>query len=233
MLVLFDLDGTLLSARGAGVAAMLVAAERVYGRPFRYHATRIAGNIDPCIWRELCAENGVTDAVEREPEYRAHFRKALEERLGSGAEVTVLAGVRELLSAVEAHPRATLGLLTGNFPETGQLKLRAGELDPGRFQVSVWGSDGACRRELVPVALERFRLRVGRALAPGEAVIVGDTPEDIDCARAHGCPVLGVATGPFSAEELRRAGADEVREDLTDTDGIMAWLEAATFRLRP
>ncbi len=119
-----------------------------------------------------------------------------------------------------------------NIVESKSLKLYLNSLSHERHACADNVAE-VIRRDLVPVALERFRLRAGRALAPGEAVIVGDTPEDIDCARAHGCPVLGVATGPFSAEQLRRAGADEVREDLTDTDGIMAWLEAATFRLRP
>jgi phosphoglycolate phosphatase-like HAD superfamily hydrolase len=86
--------------------------------------------------------------------------------------------------------------------------------------------DGGHRRELVPVALDRCARNFGQAPRPEDVVIIGDTEHDVDCALAHGCRVVGVATGSTSAEELRAAGAHHVVPDLSDTPTLLAWLDA-------
>lgn len=143
-----------------------------------------------------------------------------------------LPGVMGLLERLEsAQPRPVLGLLTGNFEETGRIKLAAAGINADRFAVRVWGDDSPhetpARDHLPPVGMSRASELMGREVAASEVTIVGDTVHDVACARAHGCRVLAVATGWTSADELHRAGADRVVEDLTGTDDVAGWLMKA------
>ena len=126
-------------------------------------------------------------------------------------------------------PRAPmLGLLTGNYADTGSMKLRACGIEPEWFRVKVWGDDSPhsppCRDHLPGVGLERYAMLTGRKLEGRHAVVIGDTPHDVSCARAHGCRSLGVATGRFSVEQLEKAGADWAVTDLRETQRILGWL---------
>jgi phosphoglycolate phosphatase-like HAD superfamily hydrolase len=121
----------------------------------------------------------------------------------------------------------TLGLLTGNYPETGRLKIEAAGLNPEVFTINAWGCEGQRRRDLPPLAMQRYVQSNGGSIAAQRVVIVGDTPHDVDCARAHGCRSIGVATGAFCVEALREAGADLAVDDLSEVDGIVAWLARA------
>ena len=93
------------------------------------------------------------------------------------------------------------------------------------FVVNAWAGDAPDRRGLVPVAMRRFAERTGAPVAGERVVIIGDTPADIDCAHASGARCLAVATGHFSADTLRAAGADLVADDLRDTERLLAWIE--------
>jgi hypothetical protein len=124
-----------------------------------------------------------------------------------------------------------IGVLTGNFAETGRMKLSACGIDAGRFHLHVWGDESASdppRREDLPgVAMGRYKERFGRGIDPGRVVVIGDTPHDISCAKAHECHSLAVATGSFSVGDLRKCGATRVVEDLGDTAGVVGWLIGA------
>lgn len=226
MLVLFDLDGTLLLTRRAGWEAMLEACEAVFGRRFRHESTRIDGNLDPLIWRGLCAENGVADADELHATFRGEYAKRLDAKLADPTRTQRLAGTLELVDALEAEPAIVLGVLTGNYPETGTRKLVAAGFDPARFRVAAWGSDAESRPALLPVALERHRALSGRELSAERVVVIGDTPWDVECAKTHGARCLAVATGRFDVATLRGAGADLALTDLTDTARCREWIVA-------
>jgi phosphoglycolate phosphatase len=133
----------------------------------------------------------------------------------------------DLLQDLEGRAGVVLGLLTGNFPETGAIKLRACGIDPDRFSLQVWGDQSPhvppCRTHLPAVGMSRYRETHGE-IECGRVTVIGDTPHDVACALANGCRSLGVATGSFSSEELRRAGADHVVSDLSATQEIAAWL---------
>jgi phosphoglycolate phosphatase-like HAD superfamily hydrolase len=227
MLVLFDIDGTLLLSRGASLRCYRLAAAELFGRELHADGMRTAGGLDPLIWRTLCGVNGIgpAEADARHDAFRAAYARILERELSTGGVAYALPGVPALLDALAARDDVTLGLLTGNYPETGRLKLEAAGLPADRFPVAAWGVDGGHRRELVPVALARCRDAVGRSPPPGQVVIVGDTPHDVDCALTHGCRALGVATGGHAADELRAAGAHHVTPDLADTTSLLAWLD--------
>jgi phosphoglycolate phosphatase len=226
MLVLFDIDGTLLLSRGAGMQCFLEAGRELFARDFHREGMQFGGGLDPLIWRSLCALNGVSEAEAREhhDRFRASYAGHLRARLAAGQLAWPLPGVPELLAALAARAAPAVGLLTGNYPETGEIKLRAAGLSMEHFRVAAWGCDGEHRRELVPVALRRFTEVTGRTARAGEVVIVGDTPHDIDCAAAHGCRSLGVATGAHGVAELEACGATRAVADLSDTADILDWL---------
>ena len=224
MLVLFDIDGTLLVSQHAGTRAMLAAAREMFGEEFTYDGVEIAGRIDPLIWANVAAANGIRDAEAHHDRFRASYAHHLAERLATHETATLCPGVEALLDRLGNVDGLTLGLLTGNYRETGLLKVEAAGLDPALFPVAAWGCDGSSRRDLPAVAMARHADATGRSLTPEQVVIIGDTPHDVDCARTHGCRALAVATGPFSSEKLRESEPDLVVEDLSNTAAIVDWL---------
>ncbi len=224
MLVLFDIDGTLLVSQHAGTRAMLAAAREMFGETFTYDGVEIAGRIDPLIWATVAAANGIRDAEAHHDTFRASYAHHLARRLAAHDTVTLCPGVGALLDRLGSVDGLTLGLLTGNYRETGLLKIEAAGLDPALFPVAAWGCDGSSRRDLPPVAMARHADATGRPLTAEQVVIIGDTPHDVDCARTHGCRALAVATGPFSSEKLRESEPDLVVEDLSNTAAIVEWL---------
>jgi phosphoglycolate phosphatase-like HAD superfamily hydrolase len=228
MLILFDIDATLIRTSGAGIRAMVSAARSLFGESFGgADGMDFAGGLDPLILRDLLTRNGIAPTPEHLRMMRAEYRSHLERALTTGVGVA-LPGVMPLIEALAARPGLTLGLLTGNFAETGRLKLTACGIDPDRFTVCAWGDDSPrdppARDHLPPIAMGRYRTRYGRDLSPSAVTIIGDTPHDVACALAHGCRVLGVATGPYNTEALLTAGAHRAVRDLSDTDDLTGWL---------
>jgi phosphoglycolate phosphatase len=216
MLILFDIDGTLLLTERAGVASMLVAGRELFGEHFSFDGIAVAGRLDSLIWRDLCARNGVDDTQANHDRFRARYGQALAVRLTDDPTARALPGVTTLLNDLRRRDALVLGLLTGNYPETGRLKIASAGIDPDQFLVAAWGIDGAARRELPPVAMRRHRELLGRDVAPAHVTIIGDTPHDVDCAKHNGCRVVAVATGSFTTEQLADAGADLVVTNLED-----------------
>lgn len=227
MLILFDVDATLITTSRAGIVAMERAGREMFGSTFTTERTEFAGRLDPLILADLLRDNAIEVTEANLASMRAGYRRYLEERLQDRSLAKPLPGVMDLLSALEIERGIVLGLLTGNFPDTGQIKLRACGIHPERFAIHVWGDQSPqlppCRTQLPGVGLARYREQFG-PLEASSATIIGDTPHDIGCAKAHGCRSLGVATGPFSAAALAEAGADRVVENLADTRDVLSWL---------
>jgi phosphoglycolate phosphatase-like HAD superfamily hydrolase len=226
MLILFDIDATLITTSRAGLAAMEDAGRERFGPAFSVESTEFAGRLDPLILADLLRDNGLevtpaSLAAMREG-YRRHLPGRLRER-----RCAPCPGIPELLSALRDHGGAVLGLLTGNFAETGQIKLRACGIDPEQFAIRVWGDESPhprpSRDHLPEIGLARYRERFG-PIEPQRVTIIGDTPHDVGCARAHGCRSLGVGTGMHTPDVLRRAGADHALGDLSATDEVLRWL---------
>lgn len=219
--LLFDVDGTLISAGGAGRRAVERALAHHFGprvapRPVGLGGLRLDGMTDRLIVRLVMEALGL-------PFDRVTCDQILETYVGfleteiHGPGYAVLPGVEELLSSLEARG-AVLGLCTGNVARGARIKLARGGLDRffgfGEEDVNGFAHDGEEREQLVEAALRRASARLGRPLAPSEAVVIGDTPRDVAAARALGVPVLAVATGHYSQEELARSGADRVLPSL-------------------
>jgi phosphoglycolate phosphatase-like HAD superfamily hydrolase len=224
LLVLFDIDGTLLLTPGAGRRAITAAmADRMIDATV-WGGIRFDGKTDPQIVREMLEAAG--DASAGDPlavtEILERYLVLLEVELARTADRTrVLPGVSTLLDRLDAEADVVLGLLTGNIARGAGLKLRSGGLDPARFRVGAYGSDSSHRPDLPAIAAERAAPIFGRVPAGETVIIVGDTPADVTCGRAIGARAVAVATGSYSVSDLRDAGARTAFEDLSETDAVL------------
>jgi phosphoglycolate phosphatase-like HAD superfamily hydrolase len=223
-LVLFDIDGTILSSSGVGRRAMEGALTHVFGSPgsTAYHYD---GKTDRQIVRELMRLEGRDDAHidEHMDAILAQYLQRLDGELRSGERTfTLLEGVCELLDALEARDDAILGLLTGNVEQGAAAKLGAVGIDIRRFRVNAFGSDHEHRPELPGIARQRARDSLGVQVEGADVVVIGDTPFDISCGRTIGARAIGVATGRYSTAQLAEHAPAAVFESLADTDAVLA-----------
>jgi len=221
-LVLFDIDGTILRSNGAGRRAMLAALREVFGAAGP-EDHRYDGKTDPQIVREVMRLEGHHDAHidERMDALMSLYLVQLEQEL-EHSRTLVHPGIFELLDALEERHDTILGLLTGNLREGAYAKLRAAGIDPDRFLVGAFGSDHEHRPELPALARQRARVELGVDLEGEHLVVIGDTPADIECGRSLGVRAIGVATGAYSVDELRRHSPHAVFETLADTERVMS-----------
>jgi phosphoglycolate phosphatase-like HAD superfamily hydrolase len=215
-LILFDIDGTLLECGPQAREILSGVIQEIYGRTGSIDWYDFAGRTDPGILLDVLRHAGLEEPeiVERIPEVRARYAARLEERLDAGR-MRLLPGVAEHLDALAGRDDVVLGLVTGNWEPGARTKLSRFDLNRF-FDFGAFGCDAVNRADLPPLALERAERLTGRRFRPEETLIVGDTIHDVSCARAHGIPVLSVATGRTSAETLRESGADRVVADLTE-----------------
>lgn len=222
-LVLFDIDGTLLRTEGAGVAAMLRAFSRLHGeRGFSFEGVEIAGALDGLLFARMMAQHGLPGDEGTHAEFQRIYADELARALTPSV-VRRMPGTTELVGALR-DAGAGVGLLTGNYERTAHLKIALVGFDRTHFPFGAFGADGPSRRHLTPVAIERAAAHLGRSFDPARVTIIGDTPHDIDCAKAHGCRALGVGTGPYSPERLVAAGADLAVADLADLAAVRGWI---------
>jgi phosphoglycolate phosphatase len=224
VLVLFDIDGTLLLTAGAGRRAITSALADRLGNGDAWQKITFDGKTDPQIVRELLEAAG--DAAAGDPDLIAEicdrYVGLLEEELERSPGCTrLLPGVVPLLDELASRTDVVLGLLTGNLARGAGLKLRSGGLDPSLFRVGAYGSDSPHRPDLPAIAAERAAAIFGRVPTGDTVVIVGDTPSDVTCGRGIGARAVAVATGSYAVSVLRDAGARAAFDDLTDTAAVL------------
>ncbi len=224
-LLLFDVDGTLVLSGGVAGRVMVASLEAEVGHAIQDHPRLFAGSTDRRILRELIAHNGarVDDVPAATDRVLAAYLRRVPAALAAPGVVRVLPGVRALLDRLVADGRFALGLLTGNVAGGARAKLRPVDLD-AYFPVGAFGDDAEARDELPPVALRRARERFGVDFAPERVWIIGDTPRDVACARAHGLRCLAVATGWYSSQELAAHEPDALLGTLSDTEHVLQLL---------
>jgi len=231
-LILFDIDGTLLWTNGAGRRAIHRALLDETGTAGPIEGYRFDGKTDPQIVRELLTLAGhpECDSEDRIAAVCRRYVELLTAELAKPTQATRLyPGITDLLAALEpfeADGRALVGLLTGNVQHGAALKLRSAGVDPARFAVGAFGSDSHARADLPAVAAKRAAERTGRRFTGADLVIVGDTPDDVACARPMGARTVAVATGFFDTTALRAAGATHVFQTLSDTRAVLEALFA-------
>ncbi len=225
-LVLFDIDGTLVLTGGAGIRAMNRAGKAIVGAANLLQDIQVAGRTDWIILHDAVQKIGRAlddDLFARlRCEYLANLREEIAEP-GQGRKA-IMPGIRELLTTLLTRQDVVLGLLTGNFAEGARIKLE--HFDLWRyFRCGAFGDDASDRNALVPVALRRARNCGLTDLTFEDVLVVGDTPHDVACAAAVGALPIAVATGSYTVEQLRQAGARIVFEDLRDTAGFVRLID--------
>jgi len=227
-LFLFDIDGTLVTARGAGRSAFNRALIEVFGTVGPAEAGYdFRGRTDLSILYALMRAAGFPDdviAARAAACFEAYVRE-LAVVIGDGSRVEVLPGVPRLVRALAARDDAMVGLLTGNVEGGARIKLAPTGLWPV-FQVGAYGSDDADRRRLPAIACERARSLAGREFSFDRVTILGDTPLDVDCARACGARAIAVATGFYAYDDLAGCRPDVIFKDFADTPAVLARLMA-------
>jgi phosphoglycolate phosphatase-like HAD superfamily hydrolase len=205
--VLFDIDGTLLVTGGAGAISWQRAFRELHGIDANIREHTHAGMTDPeiaeIVFCEVIGRDGSdSERAEAIAGYLSHLGDAVAESDG----YRVMPGIEKLL------PRLTeqgilLGIVTGNIEAAAHIKLARADLNR-YFAFGGYGSDSRDRTELTKKALERAAQVAGHELEPGATIAVGDTPRDVKACHGAGIEIVGVATGDYSVEQLRDAGAD-------------------------
>lgn len=222
-LVLLDIDGTLLDTQDAGIIAYQRASERRFGVPFSFDGVPVHGRLDHENYADAVRRHGLAvDHREAEPAFRRAYGEALSEIARTSGGFRPCPGIEAFLAAMTADESIELGLLTGNWEETGRLKIREAGLDDGLFRVNAFADHGEHRDDLVPVATATFRSSHDRP--PDRTVVVGDTPRDVQCALAGHAVALAVATGIHDVATLRDAGAHRVVETLEPTEDLLTFI---------
>lgn len=226
MLLLFDIDGTLYHGNGSGWASFLATGRELFGESFTNNNINYAGRLDPWIFDSLAKSNGIKNTHEVHDKFMRATYECMRKEIDSGKyNICALPGAVDLLNALQQKSHlVTLGLLTGNYPRNGRLKLQSIGINPDWFEVCVWGIDAPTRNELPVVGRQRYIELTGKDISFDQIIIIGDTIHDINCAKAQGCKCLAVATGGGTKEELLTGGAELVVDNLTDTTRLVNWL---------
>lgn len=217
--VFWDIDGTLIASGGAGVRAFGAVARHTFGSDDGVGGISFAGRTDVSIVREFFAARGIAATPENEARFLQDYVHWLEHYL-QDIPGRVLPGVRDALAALRAmHGGPVLGLLTGNIRLGAELKLRRYGLW-SEFACGAFSDDHHDRNRLAAIARDRGCELLGRDLAGSEMLVIGDTPLDIECARAVGARCLAVATGQVSRADLAAHRPDWLCDSLLDVDVV-------------
>jgi len=222
-LVLFDIDGTLLHASGIGRVASERALIEIFGTAGTFATYQLSGKTDWHTLRQLLIPEGYSEAAIEQAIPR--YSDALGRHMVAVREqykITPLPGALELVRALRARSDVLIGIITGNMPPAATIKLEAAGFNPDDFAIAVYGSEAPIRRQLMPIAIDRAEKHSRKRFTPLEIAIVGDTPEDIDCAHSIGARAIAVATGITKRAELEQHQPVIVLDNLSDLDAALA-----------
>lgn len=221
-LVLFDIDGTLVTDHGASRSAFHRALEQVYGYDDDVAKYDFSGRTDPQIARMILRDAAFTDDVidEHMPELWNVYLAGLERNAASG-HVEQLPGIRAVVERLATMEHVTLALLTGNIEPGARLKLAPPDLNRF-FAFGAFGSDSADRVELPPIAVARARELTKVDFAGEDVVIIGDSIYDVRCGRPYGATTIAVASGKTHADLLRAEDPRHFFESAEDVEGMLA-----------
>ncbi|MET9629190.1 haloacid dehalogenase-like hydrolase [Lentzea sp. NPDC006480] len=219
LLVLWDIDGTLIAGRGFGKLMYGDAFRTAFGRDLE-GPVDLGGRTELAIIARVLHQHGIEHTDEASQLLANALANAFESRRRELPDHSdVLPGVREALEHFANDPRVHQGVLTANLKTVARIKLEAFGLEHLiDWDVSAFGDEHADRAELVTFA--RKRAQHLRVFAPDEVVLIGDTPNDVYAATTAGVRLVAVATGHSTAEELREAGATTILDDLGDTAAL-------------
>jgi len=220
-LVLFDIDGTLITTNGRAKEAFAQAMEEVFHQKTIARTHDFAGKTDQQIYYEVAEISGISSEEcekKKDATFQTFFMNLT--ALLEPNHIKVHPGVHELLTQLKNEPAVTLGLLTGNMIAGARLKLAPPKLIP-YFPFGAFGSDAYHRHQLPDIALERAYNRTGYVFRDKEIVIVGDTKHDIECGRHLNVRTIAVATGGMTYDTLEKHKPDFLFHDLSETTHVV------------
>jgi phosphoglycolate phosphatase len=225
LLILWDIDHTLIETGGVGSEIYAAAFQKVTGRRLEQMAD-VSGRTEPVIFRETLALHGIDDpgnlfSLFADEQARGYAEHVDELRQRGRA----LPGAAQALSALAKRGDAFQSVLTGNTRPSAEIKLSAFGLGTRLdLDAAAYGTDSDERADLVGIARQRATERTSRPFGPESTVLIGDTPADVAAAQDGGARIIAVATGSSSADDLAAAGASNVLADLTSTTALLAAL---------
>ena len=219
-LVLFDIDGTLITDGGASREAFTIALDEVYAYRGDVRRYDFSGRTDPQIAHMVLSDTGLTESqIDAEmPRLWSRYIEEMERRAVTRSRE--LPGVRALLETLQDHPGVVLALLTGNIERGARLKLAGPGLNDF-FPFGAFGSDSPRREELPPIAMERAESVCGHRFRGADVVIIGDSIYDIRCGVPHSATTIAVATGKTPPEKLIAEGPDHFFRSAEDRDALL------------
>lgn len=238
ILLLFDIDGTLLSCpSGVHLAAFTRAGQEVFDPNFCSETTDHVGQLDPVILKQALAAVHHEATAHEMSQFKDLYFKYLSQ---ATKRAIVLPGVFELLDLLEQFspfsgtdrprpfepfPDCCLGLVTGNFRNSAQIKLDGNGLRFDRFSVGGFGDIGTTRSDLVCRAIQEATQKLGFSLSPQQVIVIGDTSRDILSAKTVNCRSIAVLTGCACRTELENARPDLILNDLTEQSRFMSFIQ--------
>lgn len=218
-LLLFDIDGTLITSGGAGEGALNDAMLERFGVADGIGEINLAGATDSRITKSMLEQHGLAATAENITalldSYLHHLKQRLPLHPGR-----VLPGIVTLLDHLKGREDCVLALLTGNVVRGAEIKLgHYGVWD--YFEFGAFADDHHDRNELGHFARARALERHGVEFPPGNVYVIGDTPRDIECGNAIGAKTVAIATGNYSREKLAECAPDFLFDDLSDTEAVM------------
>ncbi len=221
-LILYDIDGTLVTTGGAGIRALDRAFHHLFNIENAYNGIPMAGRTDSQIMKDGLKAHGFPHMDGHLSKMQDSYLHFLSEEV-ENPDRAIMPGIIESLNVLK-EMGMTLGLLTGNLEKGAMIKLGAQGLN-GHFIDGAFGSDHEDRDELLPIAIQKFRAK-GLDFIPQDCIIIGDTPKDVRCAKIHGAQCIAVATGPYSKEDLLKTDADVVLDSLQNKDDYISFITA-------
>ena len=220
-LVLFDIDGTLITDGGTSRSAFADALRAVYGYEGDLRRYDFSGRTDPQITMMVLRDAGWSEAdvAARFEELWPAYLEGLA-RNATSERVRALPGIPTLVDALHAHDDVTLALLTGNIEPGARYKLTPPGLN-AFFPFGAFGSDSAKREELPPIAIERASRIDGHRFQGSDVVIIGDSIYDVRCGVPYGATTIAVASGKTQADVLRAENPRHFFESAEDTAGLL------------
>jgi phosphoglycolate phosphatase len=216
-LILFDIDGTLIRTGGAGVKAFRKVFETEFSAVDGFEKLKFAGRTDFSLVREFFTYHNIAPTRENFDRFFAQYVFWLDHILNQSV-TEICEGVGDFIDKLKSSPnRPVLGLLTGNIRLGAEIKLRHVSLWD-TFETGGFADDHEHRDQIAAIARQRGAAVVGRELAHDEVLVIGDTPLDIQCARAIKAKVLAVATGGADKDELRAHKPDWAVRDLSEVN---------------
>lgn len=217
-LLLWDIDGTLITTGAAGHGAIVRAAAEQFGGDGNLDDVEIAGRTDLAIAHQILQKHGAPVTDENARAFLEIYLRWLADELPR-REGRVLPGVLAQLERLASQPETTLGLLTGNLERGAKLKLE----HYGLWRFFTFGGfadDHHDRNELGPFAVSRALKGTGINFTGAQVDVIGDTGHDIACGKAIGARTVAVATGSWSREQLAEHEPDFLFDDLSNVDEV-------------